>query len=168
MCAKPAAPAKVTTASTTTSIDRTLSPETRWRCDDAVRRPASRTGLDVPAKPLRGRRSDEGFALLSNDFTYWSIVTRTELDKKTFRRAVERRKQVFEVNIELIRCVNEGETVVVEGHCDGVSADRTRYDSPFVCIFETRDGMIISLREYSDTQSLAEVYPVACATPGRC
>lgn len=48
---------------------------------------------------------DEGFALLSNDFTYWSIVTRTELDKKTFRRAVERRKQVFEVNIELIRCV---------------------------------------------------------------
>lgn len=108
---------------------------------------------------------DEGFALLSNDFTYWSIVTRTELDKKTFRRAVERRKQVFEVNIELIRCVNEGETVVVEGHCDGVSADRTRYDSPFVCIFETRDGMIISLREYSDTQSLAEVYPVACATP---
>lgn len=28
---------------------------------------------------------DEGFALLSNDFTYWSIVTRTELDKKTFR-----------------------------------------------------------------------------------
>lgn len=84
---------------------------------------------------------DEGFALLS---------------------------QVFEVNIELIRCVNEGETVVVEGHCDGVSADRTRYDSPFVCIFETRDGMIISLREYSDTQSLAEVYPVACATPGRC
>lgn len=26
---------------------------------------------------------DEGFALLSNDFTYWSIVTRTELDKKT-------------------------------------------------------------------------------------
>lgn len=111
---------------------------------------------------------DEGFALLSNDFTYWSIVTRTELDKKTFRRAVERRKQVFEVNIELIRCVNEGETVVVEGHCDGVSADRTRYDSPFVCIFETREGMIISLREYSDTQSLAEVYPVACATPGRC
>ncbi len=57
---------------------------------------------------LCGRRSRRA-ALLSNDFTYWSIVTRTELDKKTFRRAVERRKQVFEVNIELIRCVNEGE-----------------------------------------------------------
>ncbi|MCV6986476.1 nuclear transport factor 2 family protein [Mycobacterium shinjukuense] len=110
----------------------------------------------------------EGFELLSDDFTYWSIVTRTELDKQTLRRAVQRRKKVFEVNIELRRCVNEGETVVIEGHCRGATADGTPYDSPFVCIFETRDGLIVALREYSDTQSLAEVYPEASANPGRC
>jgi uncharacterized protein len=102
---------------------------------------------------------DEGFALLSDDFTYWSIATRVSFDKDTLRRAVERRKQLFEVNIDLRRCVNEGETVVVEGEVDGVTADDTRYDSPFVCIFETRDGLIMSLREYSDTQSLARVFP---------
>ncbi|ORW00252.1 hypothetical protein AWC15_09070 [Mycobacterium lacus] len=111
---------------------------------------------------------DEGFALLSDDFTYWSIVTRTAFDKATLRGAVERRKKAFEVNIEFIRCVNEGETVVVEGQVDGVTADGTRYDSPFVCIFETRDGVIVSLREYSDTQALAEVYPVGGATGERC
>jgi len=102
---------------------------------------------------------DEGFALLSDDFTYWSIATRASFDKERLRRAVERRKQLFEVNIDLLRCLNEGETVVVEGEVDGVRADDTRYESPFVCIFETRDGLIVSLREYSDTQSLARVFP---------
>jgi uncharacterized protein len=102
---------------------------------------------------------DEGFALLSDDFSYWSIITRVSFDKETLRRAVERRKKLFDVNIDLLRCVNEGETVVIEGEVEGITADDTRYDSPFVCIFETRDGLIVSLREYSDTQSLAKVFP---------
>lgn len=102
---------------------------------------------------------DEGFALLRDDFSYWSIVTRTSFDKDTLRNAIERRKQNFEINIELIRCVNEGETVVIEGQVDGVIGTGTQYDSPFVCIFETRDGLIASLREYSDTQALAKVFP---------
>jgi len=102
---------------------------------------------------------DEGFELLSDDFTYWSIVTRAEIDKATLRRAIDRRKRVFEVNIDLLRCLNEGETVVIEGQVDGVTVEGTKYDSPFVCIFDTRDGMIVSMREYSDTQSLAKVYP---------
>jgi ketosteroid isomerase-like protein len=102
---------------------------------------------------------DEGFALLSDDFSYWSIVTRTSFGKETLRRAVERRKKLIEVNIELLRCINQGETVVVEGETDGMTADGTKYDSPFVCIFDTQDGLIVSLREYSDTQSLAKVFP---------
>jgi ketosteroid isomerase-like protein len=102
---------------------------------------------------------DEGFELLSDDFTYWSIVTRATFDKETLRRAVDRRKKLFETNIDLLRCVNEGETVVVEGQVDGVTPDGVRYDTPFVCIFETRDGMIVSMREYSDTRLAAEVFP---------
>lgn len=108
---------------------------------------------------------DEGFALLSDDFTYWSIITRSTVDKDTLRRGVDARKKVFEVTVELLGCVNEGETVVIEGHSDGVTADGVRYDSPFACIFETRDGLIVSLREYSDTQSLAKVFPDAVPTP---
>lgn len=102
---------------------------------------------------------DEGFALLSDDFTYWSIVSRKTVDKETMRRANDRRKQVLEVNIDLLRCVNEGDTVVIEGQTEGVTPDGSKYESPFVCIFETYEGMIVSLREYSDTQSLAKVYP---------
>jgi uncharacterized protein len=102
---------------------------------------------------------DEGFALLSDDFSYWSITTRVSFDKEALRRAVERRKQRFDVNIDLLRCLNEGETVVIEGEVEGITADDRRYDSPFVCIFETRDGVIVSLREYSDTKSLAKVFP---------
>jgi uncharacterized protein len=102
---------------------------------------------------------DEGFALLSDDFTLWSIVTRSSFDKQKLRRIIEERKQTLEVNIDLIRCVNEGDTVVVEGQTEGVTTDGTHYDSPFVCIFETNEGEIVSLRAYSDTRSLAKVFP---------
>jgi uncharacterized protein len=103
---------------------------------------------------------DEGFALLSDDFSYWSIITRTSFDKETLRRAIEQRKHYLpDVNIELIRCVNEGETVVVEGQVDATTGDGARYDSPFVCIFDTHDGLIVSAREYSDTRLAAGVFP---------
>jgi uncharacterized protein len=98
---------------------------------------------------------DEGFALLSDDFTYWSIITRVAFDKDTFRRANERRRQIVEINIDLLRCVNEGDTVVVEAEAFGTTASGVKYDTPVVCIFETRDGLIVSMREYSDTKSAA-------------
>lgn len=102
---------------------------------------------------------DEGFALLSDDFTYWTLYTRTPCDKDTFRRAIERRKQDVELVIDLVRCVNEGETVVVEAHAAGTTADGAAYDSPFVCIFDTRDGLIVSMRVYSDTRAVASALP---------
>lgn len=100
---------------------------------------------------------DEGFALLSDNFTYWSIVTRDSFDQETLRHAIERRQQSFEISIELIRCVNEGDTVVVEGQVDSTTPG-VAYDSPFVCIFDTRDGLIVSIREYSDTRSFTAAF----------
>ncbi len=103
---------------------------------------------------------DEGFTLLSDDFSYWSIITRTSFDKKALRQAIEQRDRIlFGVNIELIRCVNDGETVVTEGHVNATTAEGARYDTPLVCIFDTRDGLIVSIREYSDTRSFDEVFP---------
>ena len=102
---------------------------------------------------------DEGFTLLRDDFTYWSLYTRVPFDKHTLRRVIEWRKQTLELTIDLLRCVNEGETVVVEANAAGTSTNGVAYDSPFVCIFETRDGMIVSMREYSDTRAQAEALP---------
>jgi len=102
---------------------------------------------------------DEGFALLSDDFSYWTLYTRTSCDKDTFRRAIERRKQDLELTIDLVRCVNEGNTVVVEAQATGTTTGGASYDSPFVCIFDTRDGMIVSMRLYSDTRTQAAAMP---------
>lgn len=102
---------------------------------------------------------DEGFALLRDDFSYWTLYTRTACDKATFRRAIEERKRDLELTIDLVRCVNEGETVVVEAQAAGTTADGAAYDSPFVCIFETRDGLIVSMRLYSDTRAVATALP---------
>ena len=101
---------------------------------------------------------DECFGLLSDDFTYWSIVTRDSVDKATLRNQVERRKRRVELSLDFIRCFNDGESVVIEAEADGETADGLHYNSPAVFIFETRDGLIARLREYSDTQVAAHVF----------
>ena len=107
---------------------------------------------------------DEGFALLSDDFTYWSLFTRDSFDKAALRLAIERRKETYELtSIDLRRCVNEGDTVVVEAHTAGTTTGGVRYDSPVVYIFETQDGQIVSMREYSDTRAEADA---AATVPG--
>jgi len=105
-----------------------------------------------------GGDADEGFALLSDDFTYWSIVTRISFDKQTFWRENERRRKIAEISIDLLRCLNEGNTVVIEAQVSGTTADGIHYDTPFICIFETSDGLIVSMREYSDTKAAADVF----------
>ncbi len=106
---------------------------------------------------------DECFGLLSDDFTYWSIVTRIPVDKTTLRDEFERRKRRVELSLDFIQCFNDGECVVIEAETDGETADGLRYNSPAVFIFETRDGLIASLREYSDTELAAKVFGPANA-----
>ena len=50
-------------------------------------------------------------------------------------------------DVDLIRCVNEGDTVVVEGRVDQITRDDLRYDTPFVGIFEIRDGLIVAYKQ---------------------
>ena len=105
-----------------------------------------------------GADVDECFGLLSDDFTYWSIQSPESVDKAALRREVERRKRRVEVSLDFIRCFNDGESVVIEAQADGETADGVRYNSPAVFIFETRDGLIVSLREYGDTQLAAQLF----------
>lgn len=104
-----------------------------------------------------GADVDEYFSLLSDDFSYWSILTRTSVDKQGLRREVERRKGEVRVTLDLIRCINEGETVVIEAQGNAVTADGEHYDSPLVFIVDTHDGQIVSVREYTDTRFAAQM-----------
>jgi uncharacterized protein len=101
---------------------------------------------------------DECFGLLSDDFTYWSIVSRDSVDKAALRQEIERRKRLIELDLDFIACFNDGESVVIEAQAEGETADGLRYESPAVFVFETRDGVIVSLREYSDTLLAAQVF----------
>lgn len=104
---------------------------------------------------------DEGFALLSDDFTYWNILDGELVDKATLRRDIERRKGRVQTSFDLIRCLNDGEAVMVEAHGHGATADGRHFESPYVFIFETRDGLITALREYSDTRVSAQLLEAA-------
>jgi ketosteroid isomerase-like protein len=104
---------------------------------------------------------DEGFALLSEDFTYWNNTTRTSSGKYDLRQLSEWRKAIVELSYDLVGCLNEGPNVVVEAQAEGVTTAGLRYDSPMVFIFETDDGQITALREYGDTALNIEAYGVA-------
>lgn len=104
---------------------------------------------------------DECFALLGDDFTYWNIVDGKTVGKTELRRAIERRKRHIEINLDFIRCLNDGEAVVVEAQGHGTATDGQTFDSPYVFIFETRDGVITSLREYSDARVAVQMLDAA-------
>lgn len=101
---------------------------------------------------------DEGFALLSDDFTYWSNTTRRTCDKAELRRITEWIKSIALINFEMISCLNEGENVVIEARPDGVTTSGVRYDVPIAFVFETRDGLITAMREYGDTRLVREAF----------
>ncbi len=104
-----------------------------------------------------GAELDEYFGLLSDDFSYWSVLDREPIDREALRRQVEQRKRKLRITLELMRCINEGETVVIEAEADCVTPDGKHYESPAVFIIDTRDGQIVSVREYTDTRFAAEV-----------
>ena len=83
-------------------------------------------------------------------------ATRLEL-----RRITERIKNMVTINFEMISCLNEGENVVIEAQPDGVTNAGVRYETPIAFIFETRDGLITSLREYGDTRLVAEAFGIS-------
>jgi uncharacterized protein len=101
---------------------------------------------------------DECFELLSDDFTYWSILTRDSIDRAASRQEFERRKSRVDLNLDFIQCFNDGESVVIEAEAHGQTTDGVRYNSPAVFIVETRDGLIASLREYTDTRLTSQVF----------
>ena len=101
---------------------------------------------------------DEGFGLLSDDFTYWTNATGRTYDKAELRRITERARESLVLHFDLVRCLNDGESVVVEAQHDGVNSDGVRYDGPVAFIFDMHDGLIVSLREYCDTRLFGEVF----------
>ncbi len=100
---------------------------------------------------------DDIFTLVSDDFTYWSILTREAIDANALRQQVEHRRRGLQITLDLLRCINEDETVVIEAQGDCVTADGGHYDSPLVFIVDTHDGRIVSVREYTETRFAAEV-----------
>ena len=106
----------------------------------------------------QGEDLDEYFELLSDDFSYWSLLTGESIGKDALRAEVERRRRLLRITLDLSRCINEHETVVIEAYGRCVTADGRRYDSPVVFIVDTHDGQIVSVREYSETRFAAEVF----------
>jgi uncharacterized protein len=101
---------------------------------------------------------EECFGLLSDDFTYWSNQNRESVDKAALHQEVERRKRRAEMNLDFIQCFKDGDNVVIEAITEGHTVQGVPYTSPTVFLFETRDGQIVSLREYGDTQLAAQVF----------
>ncbi len=104
-----------------------------------------------------GADLDECFGLLGDDFSYWTSRTGQSVDKETLRAQVERRKHNLRMSLDLVRCINEHETVVIETHGHCVTADGKRYDGPAAFIVDTRDGQIVSVREYADRRFADEM-----------
>jgi uncharacterized protein len=61
------------------------------------------------------------------------------------------------VTLELVSAIADGDQVAAEWTSQGTSRNGTPYHNRNVGIFTVRDGKIVSVREYTDTQHAAQV-----------
>ena len=131
------------------------------------------TATDASPKPLHphaalawaflqglcvGGDLDEAFRVLSDDFVYWSNVTRTESDKRYLREASDWRTRFVPITLELQRAVVDGNVVVIEAEGDGTTLDGDRYNNVYAYVMEVRDGQVTSMREHCDTKLALDVF----------
>jgi ketosteroid isomerase-like protein len=115
----------------------------------------------------QGGDLDGAFDLLSDDFVYWSNVSRAESDRDYLKNASRWRSTFVPVTMEFIDEAVDGPTVVIEALGDGTTTLGDRYNSTYVYIFKVTDGHLTSMREYCDTKLVAEVLGRAGATRAR-
>jgi uncharacterized protein len=101
---------------------------------------------------------DEAFDLLSDDFVYWSNVTRAESDKPYLRQASDWRTQFVPITLELKRAVVDGDVVVIEAEGDGTTVNGDRYNNVYAYVMEVRNGLVTSMREHCDTKLTSEIF----------
>jgi uncharacterized protein len=101
---------------------------------------------------------DEAFDLLSDDFQYWSNVTRSVSDKAYLRAASDWRTVFVPMTLELQRAVVDGDVVVIEAEGDGMTVEGDRYNNVYAYVMTVGDGRITSMREHCDTKLVAETF----------
>jgi ketosteroid isomerase-like protein len=101
---------------------------------------------------------DDAFDLLSDDFVYWSNVTRKESDKPYLRQSSDWRVDFVPITLELQRAVVDGDVVVIEAEGDGMTVNGDRYNNVYAYVMEVRNGKVTSMREHCDTKLVAEVF----------
>ena len=101
---------------------------------------------------------DDAFDLLSDDFVYWSNVTRAESDKAYLRQSSDWRTGFVPITLELQRAVVDGDVVVIEAEGDGMTVDGDRYNNVYAYVMEVSNGKVTSMREHCDTKLVAEVF----------
>jgi uncharacterized protein len=101
---------------------------------------------------------DAAFDLLSEDFEYWSNVTRSVSDKAYLRAASDWRTVFVPMTLQLQRTVVDGDVVVIEAEGDGMTIEGDRYNNVYAYVMTVADGRITSMREHCDTKLVAEVF----------
>lgn len=101
---------------------------------------------------------DDVLSLLSDDIEYHYLVgERPLIGKDWVRRFLEKfGAGMTDVRWRIVNHASEGNKMLVEGIDDYVDADGVRIRTPYMGIFEFRDGKICGWRDYADTGLIAQ------------
>lgn len=108
----------------------------------------------------------EALAMLSDDATWW-IVGLTELFPFAGNHSKADMAKIWGalgdfmpngMETKIRGMIAEGDTVCVELESYGVAGDGRAYANRYHDVFVLRDGLIASVREYFDTQHVADMF----------
>jgi ketosteroid isomerase-like protein len=113
--------------------------------------------------------TEEAEALEHPDIRFWlsgRLMMSGDLTPARHRKAAAGVHDTFPAGyrLEIKSVVEQGGRVAVEAKGDGVLADGTHYRPDYAFFFEVRDGRIISMHEYIDTEYVGATFRVPVRT----
>ncbi|MEV0688116.1 nuclear transport factor 2 family protein [Nocardia sp. NPDC050378] len=120
------------------------------------------------------RRDWERFAeLLAPEVSYtilgYEFPGAGTMDRETVLRQLPAVFGIFDADspkLEITHLIAEGDWVIVEATGTGSFLDGTRYENRYANVYEVVDGRVRTVREYMDTQHMANLLSAVAAPAG--
>lgn len=108
-------------------------------------------------RDLAAARYEAAFAALAEDATWWTPPRPDALGKRAFCEMIVRAHEVYRTHpvFTFHAITAEDDRVAVEAVADATLADGQAYHNWYHFLFRVRDGAIVSVKQYLDTQRAA-------------
>lgn len=94
---------------------------------------------------------EEALDLLDDEGSWWDVLTRDEVLMKKHKAIIAEALSIVPMTFELHSSTEKGDTAILEVESHAPLPDGDEYNNLYCFIVKVKDGKILTVREYNDT-----------------